>query len=78
MTPKDKEEKDILTKFTIIAPVHSCVGRGKKIAFFLIDQVKLLDLHKQKPKLGCHSLAELFKETYNIKVGKSHSENYKE
>ena len=54
------QKKDILTKFTSIAPVHSRVGRGKKIASFLIDKVKLLDLHKQKPKLGCHPLAELF------------------
>ena len=33
--------------------------------------MKLLDLHKHKPKLGCRPLAELFKENYNIKIGKS-------
>ena len=68
---KDKEEKDILTKFTTMAPVQSRVSRGKKITLSLTDKVKLLDLHKQKPKLGCHPLAELFKETYNIEIGKS-------
>ena len=25
----------------------------------LTDKMKLLDLHKQKPKLSCHTLAEL-------------------
>ena len=33
--------------------------------------VKLLALHKQKPKFGCRPLAELSKETYNIEIGKS-------
>ena len=68
---KDKEEKYILTKFTTMAPVRSRVCRGKKITLFLTDKVKLLHLHKQKPKIGCRPLAELFKETYNIKIGKS-------
>ena len=68
---KDKEEKDILTKFTTTAPVHSSVSRGKKITLSFTDKVKLLDLHKQKPKLGCYPFAELFKETYNIEIGKS-------
>ena len=68
---KDKEEKDILTKFTTMSPVHSRMSRGKKITFSLTDKVKLLDLHKQKPKLGWPPLAEHFKETYNIKIGKS-------
>ena len=54
-----------------MAPVHSRVCRGKKITLFLTDKVKLLNLHKQKPKLGCRPLAELFKETYNTKIGKS-------
>ena len=34
-------------------------------------KVKLLDLRKQKPKLGFHPLAELFKATHKIKTGKS-------
>ena len=68
---KDKEEKAILTKLTTMAPVHSRVSRGKKIALSLTDKVKLLDLYKQKPKLGCRLLVELFKETYNIEIGKS-------
>ena len=68
---KDKEEKDILTRFTTTAPVHAGVSRGKNITLSLTDKVKLLDLHKQKPKLGCRPLAELFKETYNIEIGKS-------
>ena len=54
-----------------MAPVHSRVSCGKKITLRLTDKVKLLDLHKQKPKLGCRRLAELFKETYNIEIGKS-------
>ena len=33
--------------------------------------MKLLDLHKQKPELGFHPLAELFKATHKIKTGKS-------
>ena len=49
-----------------MTPVHSRVSRGKKITLSLTDKVKLLDLHKQKPKLGCRLLAELFKGTYNI------------
>ena len=53
-----------------MAPVHSRVSRGKKMTLSLNEKVKLLDLHKQKPKLGCRPLAELFKETYNIKIGK--------
>ena len=36
-----------------------------------VHKVKLLDLHKQKPKFGCRPLAELFKETDNIEIGKS-------
>ena len=60
---KDKEENDILTKFTTIVPVHSRVSHGKKIMLSLTDKGKLLDLHKQKPKLGCRPLAELFKKT---------------
>ena len=33
--------------------------------------MKILDLLKQKPKLGCRPLAERFKETsYNIEIGK--------
>ena len=51
--------------------MHSRVSRGKKITLSLTDKVNLLDLHKQKPKLGCRPLAELFKETYNIEIGKS-------
>ena len=39
---KDKEDKDILTKFTTMAPVHSCVSRGNKITLSLTDKVKLL------------------------------------
>ena len=46
-----------------MAPVHSRVIYGKKITHFLTDKVKLRDLHKQKPKLGCRLLAELFKKT---------------
>ena len=53
-----------------MAPAHSHVSRSKKITLSLTDKVKLLDLYKQKPTLGC-PLAELFKETYNIKIGKS-------
>ena len=47
------------------------MSSGKKITLSLNDKVKLLDLHIQKPKLGCRTLAELFKETYNIEIGKS-------
>ena len=54
-----------------MTPVHSRVSRGKKVTLSLTDKVKPLDLHKQKPKLGCRPLAELFKETYNIEIGKS-------
>ena len=54
-----------------MAPVHSRVSCGKKITLPLTDKVKLLDLNKQKPKLVCRQLAELFKETYNIEIGKS-------
>ena len=54
-----------------MAPAHSRVSRGKKITLSLTDKAKLLDLHKQKPELGCCPLAELFKETYNIEIGKS-------
>ena len=68
---KDKKEKDFLTKFTTIAPVHSHVSRGKNITLFLTDKVKLLDLYKYKPKLGCRPLAEFLKETYKIEIGKS-------
>ena len=58
-----------------MAPVHSRVSCGKKITLSLTDKVKLLDLHKQKPKLGCRSLAEPSKETYNIEIGKSQWRN---
>ena len=54
-----------------MAPVHSRVSSGKKIKLSLTGQLKLLDLRKQKPKLGCRPLAKLFKENYNIKIGKS-------
>ena len=57
-----------------MVPVHSRVSCGKKIMLSLTDMVKLLDLHKQKPELGCCPLAELFKETYNIEIGKSQIE----
>ena len=50
--------------------MHSRVSRGKKITLSLAVKVNLLDLHKQK--------AELFKETYNIEIGKSQIANYKE
>ena len=46
-----------------MASVHSRVSRGKKITLSLTDKVKLLDLRKQKPKLGYRPLTELFKET---------------
>ena len=39
---KDKEEKDVITKFTTMAPVHSRVSRVKKITLSLTDKVKLL------------------------------------
>ena len=48
----------------------TCESRQKDYAF-PTDKVKLLDLSKQKPNLGCRPLAELFKETYNIEIGKS-------
>ena len=51
--------------------MHSRVSRGKNISLSLSDKVNILDLHKQKPKLGCRPLPELFKETYNIDIGKS-------
>ena len=54
-----------------MAPLHSRVSSGKKIKLSLTGQVKLLDLCKQKSKLGCRPLAELFKENYNIETGKS-------
>ena len=54
-----------------MAPVHSRVSRGKKIMLSLTEKMKLLDLHKEKPKLRCLPLAGLFKETYNIEIGKS-------
>ena len=54
-----------------MAPVHSHVSRGKKITLFLTDKMKLLDLNKQKPKLGYLALTELFKKTT------SRSVNYK-
>ena len=57
-----------------MVPVHSRVSCGKKIMLSLTDMMKLLDLHKQKPELGCRPLAELFKETYNVKIGKSQIE----
>ena len=61
-----------------MAPVHSRLSRGKKITLSLTDKMKFLDLHKQKPKLGCRPLAELFKETYNIETGKSQIAKRKE
>ena len=61
-----------------MAPVHSRLSRGKKIILSLTDKMKFLDLHKQKPKLGCHPFAELFKETYNIEIGKSQIAKRKE
>ena len=54
-----------------MTPVYSRMSRGKKITPSLIDKVRFLDLHKQKPKLGCRSLAELFKVIYTIEIGKS-------
>ena len=53
-----------------MAPVHSHVSRGKKITLFLTDKMKLLDLNKQKPKLGYLALTELFKKTCDIEIGK--------
>ena len=53
-----------------MAPVHSHVSRGKKITLSLTDKMKLLDLNKQKPKLGYLALTELFKKTYDIEIGK--------
>ena len=47
-------------------PVHSPMSRGKKIILSLNDKMKILDLLKQKPKLGCRSLAERFKEGLRI------------
>ena len=44
-----------------MTPVLSRVSCGEKVTLSLTDKVKLLDLHKQKPKLGCHPLAELSK-----------------
>ena len=54
-----------------MAPVQSRVSRGKNITISLTDKMRLLDLHKQKLRFGCRPLAELFKETYNIQIGKS-------
>ena len=54
-----------------MAPVNLRVSRDKNIKLSLTEKVKLLDLHKQKPKLGCRPLAEHFKETDNIVTGKS-------
>ena len=54
-----------------MAPVNLRVSRGKNITLSLTEKVKLLDLHKQKPKLGCRPLAEHFKDTGNIVIGKS-------
>ena len=56
MRTKDKKEKEILAKFTTMAPVQSRVSRGKKITLSLTDKVKLFNLHKQKPQLGCRPL----------------------
>ena len=66
-----KTKKDILTKLIAMAPVQSRVSRGKNITISLTDKMRLLDLHKQKLRFGCRPLAELFKETYNIQIGKS-------
>ena len=47
----------------------------KKILLSIAEKVKLLDdLHKQKPKLGCHPSAELYKEK---RLTTSKSVNYK-
>ena len=54
-----------------MVPVHKSDSRVKKITLSLTDKVNLLNLHKQKPKLVCRQLAEIFKETYNIEIGKS-------
>ena len=43
-----------------MARVHSCVSHGKTVTLSLTDKLKLLDLRKQKPKLICLPLAELF------------------
>ena len=44
-----------------MAPVHSRESRVKKITISLTDKLKLLKLHKQKPKLVCRPLDELLK-----------------
>ena len=54
-----------------MVPVHKSDSRVKKITLSLTDKVNLLNLHKQKPELVCRQLAEIFKETYNIEIGKS-------
>ena len=54
-----------------MAPVHLRVSCGKKILLSLTEKVKLLYLYKQKPELGSRPSAELFKETFDIKIGKS-------
>ena len=54
-----------------MAPVHSRESRAKKITLSLTNKVKFLKLHKQKPKLACRPLAELFKETCSVEIGKS-------
>ena len=61
----------MLTKFTTMAPVHSRVSRSKKIMLSLTGKVKLLDLHKKTPKFRCRHIAQIFKETSNIEIGKS-------
>ena len=54
-----------------MSPVHLRVSRGKNITLSLTNKVKLLNLHKQKPKPSCRPLAELSKETYNIEISES-------
>ena len=54
-----------------MAPVHSRVSRSKKIMLSLTGKVKLLDLHKKTPKFRCRHIAQIFKETSNIEIGKS-------
>ena len=51
--------------------MHLRVSRSKNITLSLTNKVKLLNLHKQKPKPSCRPLAELSKETYNIEISES-------
>ena len=59
---KDKEDKDILTKFTTMTPVHSRVSRGNKITLSLTDKLKLLFVSIRKilkEKYFCPTLSVL-------------------